>query len=174
MPQLELTGTEPSTWLEALPPHNSRVIQEILCTGESYERVAEIWLSRTGSEKTVPLGAVMVGQNFYQNIKVELSKLVCGDPAYENVRKAAKRAWQGQKTAVVTVIAVAISTKVGVAAVAIVPAIALLLAAASQVGVNAWCGGTTQAVVDADTTALQGPTPKKSKRKASSRKRHAS
>jgi hypothetical protein len=148
MPRLDFQGIEPSSWLASLPPYNHRVIQEMLKSEASYERVAEIWLSQIGSEKTAPLGSVRVGQSFFQNIKDEFSKLICGDPKYKAIRQQVKKVWRGQQTTIVSAIAVAIAANVGVAAAAIVPAIALLLGVVSNVGVNAWCGDKTQSVTE--------------------------
>jgi hypothetical protein len=72
-------------------------------------------------------------------VKAELAKLVCGDPQYNDVRAQIADLWNNHKAAVVSAITVAIAGIVGVAAAALMPVIALLLALVSKVGSAAWC-----------------------------------
>jgi hypothetical protein len=135
---LDFNGIDPRSWLEAIPSYQSSTVIELL-KSKSYEEAADVWLSSNGPESNAVLGTIPVGGSFFQNVRTELSKLICGDPDYERVRADAAKIWNGGKTSIVSIFSAFVATKIGVAAVVVAPAVALLLAAASKVGTTAWC-----------------------------------
>lgn len=136
---LEFPGSEPSDWLDAMPKYAATVVEQLLASGVSYEQAAELWLTRVGADSNAPFGARQTGPSFYESVKAELAALLCGGAAYEELRARVKQEWDKQKSRVAYVIAGGIAVKVGVAAAVVLPVIALMLAAITQVGVAAWC-----------------------------------
>lgn len=137
---IDLSNYKPSDWIDALPPAQQSVIRDMLATGLSFEQVAEGWLSACGPENTFPYGGEGAKTTFSENIKAELHKLICGDPAYENIRGQARTLTEKHKTEVAMVVAGAVGSALGIAAAALLPVVCLVLASVTSVGINAWCG----------------------------------
>jgi hypothetical protein len=146
---------QPEDWLTDLPSYQSRTIKELLQSGLSYEEAAAAWVGQIGAGTNAPFGTATAGPGLFENLKKEFNKLICGDPEYDKVRRDAATTWNKYKSGVTMTIAAAVGAVLGVAAVVLVPAIALLLAAASKVGLNAWCA--TQADTEkGDTDVASG------------------
>ena len=126
-------------WWQELPAFQRTSINEMISSGLSYEEVAETWLSTTGAITNAPFGGVTAGPGLFENIRNEINKLVCGHESYDDLRKQSAETWEKYKPGVLMGVAGAIGAALGVAAVVIVPVVALLLAAVVKVGVNAWC-----------------------------------
>ena len=103
--------------------------------------VATLWVSRVGPENTFSFGVGGAAGNFFEQVKNEFNKFICGDESYEDLRKKVKEYWKKNNPCVVTTIAIVIGSKISIAAAVLTPVIALLLAAASQIGLAAWCAG---------------------------------
>jgi hypothetical protein len=142
MTPINFDGTA-DEWIRSLSKLESDTIQQMRAHGASLDDVALHWLTKAGPENTFPFGGATVPQGFYQRIKDELHKLICGDPSYEKLRKEIVGLMKNHKGKVVGMIAAALGASVGLSAVALVPVIALILSIVSQVGINAWCKNPT-------------------------------
>lgn len=140
MKHVDFVGSNPTDWIEVIPPYSINTVREILSTGLSYEDAANAWLSSRGVEQNAPFGtANSSGKSFFDSVRAEFSKLVCGDPNYKDIRADVAKYWDQQKTVVVSTVAAFIGSQVGIAAAVLMPVIALLFAAAASMGVQAWC-----------------------------------
>ncbi|MGJ0502449.1 MAG: hypothetical protein ACR65X_01675 [Methylocystis sp.] len=137
--EIELSNYEPSDWISELPPALRRTIEEMLGKGLTFDQIADGWLSASGPDNTFPYGGERANETLFANVRAELYKLICGDPAYEDIRQQARSLIEQHKTQVATVIAGAVGSVLGIAAAALLPVVCLVLASATSVGVNAWC-----------------------------------
>lgn len=126
-------------WIGALSAHEAETIRQMEAGGTSLENIAVNWLTKAGPENTFPFGVEGVPQGLYKRIKDEIHKLICGDPSYEQLRKQIASQMKQHKGKVIGMIAAALGATIGLSAVALVPVIAIVLAIASEIGVNAWC-----------------------------------
>jgi hypothetical protein len=148
---IDFSGSNPSDWIEALPEYQKATVNAMLDGGSDYEEVAGSWLSRVGPQNTYPFGASARPQDnfgigvpstqasYISSVKSELSNLICGDSKYEGIRNQVAEMWNKDKMVIVSTITAAIANFVGVAAAALMPVVALLLALISKVGTSAWC-----------------------------------
>jgi len=137
--QLDFSKSQPQDWLNDLPTFQRSAIETFLKGGLTEEEVAELWLSRIGSDQNIGFGAGTVASNYLASVKSEFRKFVCGDADYESLRLEAEKVWVGTKYPIVVLIAGVIGAKLGLAAAVISPVVALLLAAVCKIGKNAWC-----------------------------------
>jgi hypothetical protein len=136
---LDVNANQPELWINELLPYQQGSVRELLQGGQDYEEAAKAWLTNIGAGANAPFGSNTAGPGLFDNLKTEFNKLVCGDPAYADLRKQTAETWEKYKPGILMTIAAAIGAALGVAAVVLVPAVALLLTALSTVGVNAWC-----------------------------------
>jgi hypothetical protein len=135
---VEIDGTA-EDWIGALPRHEAETIRAMSASGKKLDAIALTWLTKAGPDNTFPFGGESVQEGFYQRIKEELHKLICGDPSYEKLRKQIAGQLKQHKGKVVGMIAAAVGAIIGLAAVALVPVVAIILSIVAEVGVNAWC-----------------------------------
>lgn len=126
-------------WIQQLRPYQQENITSLLNAGLDYDGVAELWLGRSGSDRTLGFGSDGTAANYLASLKAEFKKLICGDAEYEITRQKISEHWDKGYTYVITTIAVAISAVVNVAVGVITPVIALLLETVCKLSVNAWC-----------------------------------
>jgi len=130
----------PSGWFDGLPSSQSEAILRLIGAGKSEEEVGELWLSQTGSPNTAGFGVGVPIQSFYANVKREFVAFVCGDEKYKKEREQAAMIWNREgKVGLVSITAAVIASTVGLAAVAVVPVVALLFSSAAKIGLNAFC-----------------------------------
>jgi hypothetical protein len=136
---INLHNSQPADWIGALQNSDKKLVTSLLETGMTEEQVAELWLSRTGSDQTLGFGTQNTATNYLKSVRKEFRKLLCGDPSYDELRAKIDELWQQGKTFVVGTIAVAIASVLNVAAGVLTPVVALLLSVAARVSVAAWC-----------------------------------
>jgi hypothetical protein len=134
-----ITGSYEDDWSQALKPYQRTLVDELLALGKTTEEIALIWLDKVGAENNAPFGSQSSSQNFFDAVKLEFSKLVCGDDRYEDDRKKINTLWGKHKVAIVSTIAAAIASQLGIAVAILTPVIALLLDLFGKLGRNAWC-----------------------------------
>lgn len=131
-------GTE--GWLDAIPIAQRGAIASLIETGKSEEEIAELWLNRIGPESNAGFGAGGSISTYFSNFREEIDAFVCGDARYANERKQAKSIWEKQgRNGLVALVAGCIATNIGLAAVALVPVVALLLSLIGKMGTGAYC-----------------------------------
>ncbi len=142
MTTLDPKDCSPDEWLNAIKlAYRSEIDQMLTNNAGSYDAVATAWVSKVGPENTFAFGVGGAARNFFEQVKHEFNKFLCGDDSYEDLRKKVKQYWKKNNTTVVMTIAIVIGTKISIAAAVLTPVIALLLAAASQIGLASWCAG---------------------------------
>lgn len=140
MTELEnISGSYQQDWSQVLKPYQRALIDELLSSGKTPEEIAVIWLDKVGAENNAPFGSQSSSQNFFEAVKREFSKLICGDDRYDEARKEINGLWTKHKVAIVSTIAAAIASQLGIAVAILTPVIALLLDLFSNMGRNAWC-----------------------------------
>src|SRR5215475_4048721 len=139
MTQIKFYGA-PADWIDALDPHQANSIRQMLASGESPDGAALNWLAKTNPEDIVDFGAPGGAHAYYEHVKDELRKLICGgDPSYDKLRKDISGLVEQHKGEVVGMIAATLGATVGLSAAALAPVVAIVLSFVSEVGVNAWC-----------------------------------
>jgi len=135
-----LFENDPIEWIRELPEYQRDSIETLISNGESFEEIAQIWINAS-AENTYRFSSSPVGENaaFLENIKREVRCFLCGDEKYEKERDGLFGEKGLVKVYVVSAMAVAIAPHLSVAAVAISPLIALVIASFGKITVNAWC-----------------------------------
>ncbi len=87
MSSLVLPDDNAEAWINALPDSQQNLVQELLRAGLSELEAAEFWLSRSGSDATLGFSSGSAAQRYFEAVKAEFSKLVCGGDGYDGVRK---------------------------------------------------------------------------------------
>lgn len=131
---------EASEWLEALPDYQKSIVSELLVSN-SYEEAASAWLEAS-VDYTSPFSAQPKSEkNFFDLLKKEVQKLLCGSPDYAAERDEFTQLTQlpQNKTAIVSMVSALIGAKFGLAASFIAPAIVLIFMTIGKASLNAWC-----------------------------------
>ena len=127
-------------WLADLPAYQKSVINELLSAGKTEEEVAEYWLNRAGADNNVGFGTGGSLKTYYTNLREELDAFICGEARYEKERSEAAVLWnKGGKPAVVAFVTTVVAPQVGLAAAALIPAVALTFSVIGRAGVAAYC-----------------------------------
>lgn len=130
----------PDGWIDGLAFDQSEIINAMLISGNTEEDIARQWLSVVGPGSTTGFGTGSGLGDFYSNVKAEFVRFVCGCDGCEKERSEALKIWNGSgKMALVSFVAGFIATNLGLAAVALIPVVALLFNLVAKVGVNAFC-----------------------------------
>src|SRR5699024_885202 len=123
-----------------LPKYQQNTLSELL-VNNTPEKVAITWLTAS-TQNTSPFSTKQENTNtYFEMIKKELHKLLCGNQEYEKERKELSIIINSDnnKKMLISSISGIIGSKVGLAATFIAPITVLLLMAATKVSLNAWC-----------------------------------
>lgn len=139
---MEVETLSQDEWFSILKPYQRKYIEQLVQTyGE--ETTAEIWLTSVGPLQTARFGGAndSLGdrKDYWRRFKTEFDKFICGHPDYSEVRNKASQQAGSIGLIAVPLISSEIAASVGISHVIIVPAVVLLLNAASKVGVRAYC-----------------------------------
>ncbi|OAB30628.1 hypothetical protein PMSD_19035 [Paenibacillus macquariensis subsp. defensor] len=126
-------------WLDALPPYQSKSIQQLMDQGKSYEEISILWLSANGPANTYPFGANNTKSLFFEKLMEEVEHFICREDKYTDEKKKLLTQFKAGDVYVVTFISAIIAPVVGATSVLIAPAIALILMTVLRMGINAWC-----------------------------------
>jgi hypothetical protein len=126
-------------WIDALSASQARTIRQMQASGMNLHDISVQWLAAGKPPQTSPHGGDSTSKNYVERVEVELRKLICGDPAYEKLRKDISAFMKQNKVKAVGMIAAAVGAIVGLSAVVLVPVVGLVLQIACEVGTNAWC-----------------------------------
>ena len=137
----ELLSDDPKKWITELPEYQRTPLEQLLNDGQSFEQIAQSWLSASAAN-TYRFSAVNpAGKKdaFLDNLRKELRAFLCGDNKYKKERDGLFGEKGLARTYVVSAMAVAIAPYLNVAATVIAPVVALLLASIGKITINAWC-----------------------------------
>ena len=140
----KLFESDPREWVLSLPEYQRAPIVELIQRGNSFESVAQHWVTATAAN-TYRLGAVAnTGDKttFLASVKVELRAFLCGDKRYSKERDGLFGEKGPTRPFIVSGMAVAMAPHLGVAAPLLAPVIALILASLGKITLNAWCAST--------------------------------
>jgi hypothetical protein len=136
-----LLEDDPEKWVADLPEFQRAAIQELRASGASYDDVAQAWIT-VSAENTYRFSAsAPVGDKhaFLDSLRKEIRAFLCGDKKYKKERDGLFGNKGLARTYVVSTMAVAIAPHLSVASAVIAPLIALVLASAGKIALNAWC-----------------------------------
>jgi len=126
------------TWLNALPQYQQKRIKQLLESSDSYEDAAKKWLSAI-PENTFPFGAEKGKSVFFEKVRAEVEKFLCGDPTYEKERRELVSATEVIHTTLVSSLSLAIAPVIGTASAYVTPVIVLIFMTMGKISLNAWC-----------------------------------
>ncbi len=139
---MEIVNESLDKWLYILKPYQRKTIKALLDKNDNdEEKVAQIWLSSVGPINTATFGGVSSAsnKNYYQCLKDELNKLICGDDTYVEEKKQILEKGNLINVCASSQIAVFLSPVIGLSVPILTPAIVLMLHVISKVSVNAYC-----------------------------------
>jgi len=131
---------DPEEWVNVLPEYQKNIITELLNMHDP-EEAASSWLEAT-IDNNSPFGGEKIQneRKFFDIVKKEIQKLLCGSPEYKTERKELESLIKGEnKSAIISVLSAAIGVKIGLAAVFLAPAIVVVLMIISKITLKAWC-----------------------------------
>ncbi len=138
---MEIEQLNLDQWLSVLKPYQIKTITNLVQKyGE--EEAAKIWIESKGPINTVTFGGLpsnTQNRNYYEALKLEIHKFICGQDNYKEERKKIIGTGDVINTAVSTKMAVIFSPIIGVSVPVLLPALLLILKAISKISVNAFC-----------------------------------
>lgn len=133
----ELIDHDITYWLEALPPYQKNVINQLYEAEEDYEIVAKKWLTASPAN-TVPFGVEKQHSVFYEKVLDEIELFLRKDKKYEEQCNQLLQNTSCLQTVVVSALSAALGSTMGVAASFLAPVIVIILGIIGHIGVNAW------------------------------------
>lgn len=135
---MEIPNYKLDEWLSVLKPYQKDIILQLVSQyGE--EKAIEKWLTASGPTSTVKFGGEGNMKPFLDRYKIEIDKLICGHPDYNNERTEFGENGQNLKTVIVSSISSLIGSTLGVSGAVLAPVIVLSLYTAGKMGVKAYC-----------------------------------
>jgi len=138
MSELKIPNGDIDDWLSELKLYQKNTVLKIL-TSCSPEEAAEIWITATGHENTIPFGGSRDTKPFWDKFKAEFKKFICDDNSYAEEKKALMAESSVTKSILIGVISAAIGAAIGYTATLLAPAVAILLCTVGKIGKNAYC-----------------------------------
>lgn len=129
-------------WLEALPNYQKDIVAELLSvTSNDYNAAALSWLEASVDNTSPFSGGPKSDKKYFEALKNEVYKLLCGDPDYDADRDELNQLIKSEKskTSLVAVISGIIGAKIGLAAAFVSPAVVILFMMITKTSLNAWC-----------------------------------
>lgn len=140
---MEIVNESLDTWLDILKPYQKKTIKTLLEKNDNdEEKVAQIWLSSAGPINTATFGGLASSspnKNYFQCLKDELNKLICGNNTYLEEKKQILEKGNLINVCASSQIAIFLSPVIGVSVPILTPAIVLMLHVISKISVNAYC-----------------------------------
>jgi hypothetical protein len=139
MPAIDISNIELGDALNTLKPYQKNTLLALI---EQYgdEGAAEAWLSSGGPDGMTKFGgSIGNAKPFWEAVKKEFKKLICGDTAYDDVRSKIEPISKNNIDYAINFIALSVATSLAVPHPLIVPVIAILIHIAGKVTVRAWC-----------------------------------
>ena len=139
---IEIDNISLDEWYTCVKPYQQTILRQLVSQfGE--ERAAEEWLTAKGPMQTATFGGSQSNEadteNYWNRLKEELDKFICGHTDYEKEQKKFLAVGKGVGIGAVSGIATWLSPIIGLAQPIILPALILLLHTASKIGVKAYC-----------------------------------
>lgn len=147
---IEIDDLPLSEWYTCLKPYQKAIIEQLVSQyGE--EKAAEEWLTAKGPIQTATFGGEQINtidsKNYWNRLKDEFDKLICGHPEYEKEQKKLLAAGKSIGLGSVTALSNWLSPIIGITSTLLVPTIILFLHVISKMGIKAYCS-TKHFIVD--------------------------
>ena len=136
--EINIPSAELDAWIAELKPYQRAILTDFLKT-EAPEKVAERWLTTTGSPNLVAFGGVGDPKPFWERFRTEFDRFLCDESAYVEERKALLAEGSVSKAMLISIVASALGATLGFAATLLAPAVTLLLYLAGKIGIAAYC-----------------------------------
>lgn len=139
---IEIDNLSLDEWYTCLKPYQKNAI-EILVAKYGEEKAAEVWITARGPIQTATFGGSQNQNektlNYWNRLKDEFDKLICGHPDYEKERDKFTVAGESIGLSGASALTAIIAPLIGVSTVLLLPAIVLLLHVAAKMGIKAYC-----------------------------------
>ncbi|ARI78807.1 hypothetical protein [Halobacillus mangrovi] len=131
---------EESNWLDTLPNYQRDLVNELL-SYYSYEEAAVTWLESSTSNTSPFSGQPQPEKKYFEYVKKEVHKLLCGDTNYEAERHELVQLAQKpeNKNGIIAMVSALIGAKLGLAATFLAPVIVIIFLTIGKISLNAWC-----------------------------------
>lgn len=140
---MEIIDEDLEYWLNILKPFQRNTIKKLLQANDNDEETAaRLWLSSFGPINTVTFGGLPSAaspKNYFQCLKEEINKFICGNESYEEDRGKILNGVKVINVGMATKIASVLAPIVGVSIAIITPPVVLMLHAIGKLSVNAYC-----------------------------------
>lgn len=138
---MEIEQLNLDEWLSVLKPYQIKTITTLVQKyGE--EEAAKRWIESKGPINTVTFGGLpsnTQNRNYYEALKLEIHKFICGQNNYKEERKKIFGKGDLINTAVASKMAIMFSPIIGISVPMLLPALLLILNVISKISVNAFC-----------------------------------
>lgn len=139
---LMITPPEDSleAWTNELKPYQRKIITQLLIKqNNDIQKVAESWLTISGSPSIIAFGGIKTSTPFWQNFRNEFYSFLCDDSKYIDIKKSLAEEAPVGKALLISSISGAIGATLGFSAALLTPVVALLLYLVAKMGMNAYC-----------------------------------
>ncbi len=125
-------------WINELKLYQKNSIQKLLLNNTP-EKVAEIYITSTGPQHTIPFGGERDTKPFWDRFREEFRKFICDDNAYFEEKLRLSKESTVTRTMYISAISAALGATIGFSATLLAPTVAILLSIVVKMGINAYC-----------------------------------
>ncbi len=133
-----LVGEE-RDWLNALPPYQRDVLEQLRSAGVPFEELGRTWIEASGAANTAPFGVTAGARMFYDRFLDELHDLLCSEDKYAAERDGILQGFKGGQATAVAAVTAAIAEPLAAAPPFLAPAVAVTVCLVGKAGLGAWC-----------------------------------
>ena len=133
----EILNVNPDSWINSLNTYQKDIINKLYEQTNSYEEVANKWLTAT-IPMNVPFGTQKNSSIFFEKVLDEIEAFFTGDEKYKDNRLAILKESGFVQKYIVGGISIARAPVLGTSASFLAPVVAIVLLIIGKMGLNAW------------------------------------
>lgn len=133
----EILNVNPDSWINSLNTYQKDIINKLYEQTNSYEEVANKWLTAT-IPMNVPFGTQKNSSIFFEKVLDEIEAFFTGDEKYKDSRLAILKESGFVQKYIVGGISIALAPVLGTSASFLAPVVAIVLLIIGKMGLNAW------------------------------------
>ena len=133
----EILNVNPDSWINSLNTYQKDIINKLYEQTNSYEEVANKWLTAT-IPMNVPFGTQKNSSIFFGKVLDEIEAFFTGDEKYKDSRLAILKESGFVQKYIVVGISIALAPVLGTSASFLAPVVAIVLLIIGKMGLNAW------------------------------------
>lgn len=133
----EILNVNPDSWINSLNTYQKDIINKLYEQTNSYEEVANKWLTAT-IPMNVPFGTQKNSSIFFEKVLDEIEAFFTGDEKYKDNRLAILKESGFVQKYIVGGISIALAPVLGTSASFLAPVVAIVLLIIGKMGLNAW------------------------------------